>query len=99
MLSRRGRLVFSVIGFVLLAAGVAGFALRVYMHLSEGQATDTYDNVYGFHISWSQAAAFLVSVPVILLGIYVVGRWQLWRRSRQEGASQETIRKELKRNL
>jgi hypothetical protein len=99
VLSRKGRLIFGVIGSVLLVVGFLGLALDVYMHIRDSQGAETYENFYGFHILWSQAAAFLVSAPFLLLGIYALTRWQLWRRSRQEGASRETIRKELKRNL
>ena len=99
MLSRNGKLIFGSISFVLGAIGVAAFALQVYIHIRDGHAADTYETYYGFHVPWSQAAAFLVSVPFILLGIYALSRWQLWRRSRQEGASVDTLRKELKRDL
>ena len=99
MLSRKGKLIFGVIGSVLISMGVVAFALDVYVHIREGHAADTYDNFYGFHIAWSQAAAFLVSAPLILIGIWMLSRWQLWRRSRQEGVSPGTIRKELRRDL
>jgi hypothetical protein len=93
---RTGHLVLGIIGAVLLTLGTLGLALRVYMHIRDGQAAETYENFYGFHIPWSQAAALLVATPFILLGTYALARWQLWRRSRQEGASIESIRKELK---
>ena len=99
MLSPKGKTIFGVIGSVLGTLGAAAFALRVYVHIRDGHAADTYETYYGFHVPWSQAAAFLLSVPFILLGIYALSRWQLWRRSRQEGASVDTLRKELKRDL
>jgi len=97
MRQRTRRVVISVV-FVLAMLGFVGFALRIYMQIRSGHATDTYENVYGFHIPWSQAAGFLVSVPLVLLGIFAVRQWQLWRRSRQEGVSIRTIVKDLKRD-
>jgi hypothetical protein len=55
-----------VIGSIFAALAVldiGSFALRVYMHIREGVAANTYDNVYGFHIMWSQAAVVLVGRP------------------------------------
>jgi hypothetical protein len=77
--------------------GFAGFVLRIYMHIRQGQGSDTYDTVYGFHISWGQAAGMFASVALMMLVAYLLRWWQLWRRSRQEGAPVDTILKDLKR--
>ena len=98
MLRQRTRRVVISVVFVLAMLGVVSFALRTYLKIRSGHATDTYENVYRFHIPWSQAAGFLVSAPLILLGIFAVRQWQLWRRSRQEGVSIRTVVKDLKRN-
>jgi hypothetical protein len=82
VLARKGKLIFGTIGSVLLTLGFVGFALRVYIHIRDGHGADTYDNVYGLHILWSQAAALLVSVPLIFVGTYALVRWQRWRARR-----------------
>ena len=99
MLSRKGQLIFGIIGSVLLTLMGGGFALDVWIQIRDGHAADSYENFYGWHVTWGQAAGGLVSVPLILLVIYVVTRWQLWRRARQAGVSVDSMRKHLKKNL
>ena len=73
-----------------------GLSLRAYMKIRDGHGADAYDNVYGFHILWSQAAALLGSVALIGVCAYSVRWWQLWKRSREEGVSVGTIAKDMK---
>jgi len=49
------------------------------------------------NLAFSTQAAY--AAPLILLGIFLVRRLQLWRRSRREGVSAKEILKELKRDL
>jgi hypothetical protein len=76
----------------------AGFALDVWVHIRDGHAADAYENFYGWPITWGQAAGGLVSIPLVLLVIYALTRWQLWRRARQAGVSMGTMRKHLKKD-
>ena len=85
-------------GFVMGALVFLGLSLRVYMKIRDGHGADTYDNVYGFHILWSQAAALLGSAALIVAGAYSARWWQLWKRSREEGVSVSTVAKDLKRD-
>lgn len=93
-----GRRIFAVIGAIFGILGVAAIALDVYLHVRFSDPTDTLRNVYGFYIPWSAAAGFLIVVPILLLGLWALRWWQLWRRSRQEGVPMATIVRELKRN-
>ena len=93
--SVRQRVLISVV----VGLPVVGFGLRVFMHIRNGHAAETYQNVYSWSISWAAAAALFVMFTFIALGSFVA-RWvQLWRRSRLEGISIKEVAKNLKRNL
>jgi hypothetical protein len=80
----------------LVFMALAVLALRAYMHIRDGRAAETYENAYGFHIMWAQAATILASITLLLLIAYALRWWQAYNRARQEGVSMATILKELK---
>ena len=86
-------LISGVVGLVFLS-----FGLRVYLHIRDGHAADTYQNVYGWNIPWTTPAAFGAVLALAGLGAWLVRWWTLWRRSRLEGVPMSQIAKELKRN-
>ncbi len=79
--------------------GMAGVAFTAYLRIENGQGADVFRNAYGQFETWGAYAGLLLAAPLILLGVFLVRRWQLWRRSRLEGISAKDILKELKRNL
>lgn len=98
MRSVLGKRILGAVGVLLGTVGIIGVVLTVYLRLSTGHGADAFQNVYGQYETWASYAGFLVAAPLIMLGIFLVGRWQLWRRSRREGVSAKEILKELKRN-
>ena len=90
-----GLKVFASVATALL---IVGFGLDVYVHIRDGHAADSYQNVYGWHIPWTMPATAAVALVVAAL-VGLLMRWrQLWKRSRQEDLSMSQIAKELKRN-
>lgn len=87
-----------VIVAVVMGLVVGSFALRVYVHLRDGDAAETYSNVYGWDIHWSTAAAFFFALAMACVIGYGVRWWQLRQRAREEGRSMKDVLKDLKRN-
>jgi hypothetical protein len=81
---------------IVVGLPIAAFGLRVYLHIRDGHAADTYQNVYGWNIPWTMPASFAAAFVLIGLGALLVRWWQLWRRSRFEGISMRQVAKELK---
>ena len=92
--SLRQRILISVV----VGLSFASFGLSVYLHIREGHAAETYQNVYGWNIPWTVPATFAVAFALIGLGALLVRWWQLWRRSRLEGIPMRQVAKELKRD-
>ena len=84
--------------FVFFGAPIASFALLVYVHIRDGHAAETYQNVYGWNIPWTIPATFGVVFALVGLGVLTLRWWQLWRRSRIEGIPMKQVATELKRN-
>jgi len=49
-------LIVAVVG-----SAIAAFSLDVYVHIRDGHAADTYQNVYGWGIPWTVPALLLES--------------------------------------
>ncbi len=79
-------------------AGIVGVALTVYLRINTGHGADAFQNEYGQYETGGSYAGLLVAAPVLLLCVFLVRRWQLWRRSRLEGVSAREILEELKHN-
>jgi hypothetical protein len=94
---RVGRAIFSVFAVLIFAAGLIGGVGTIYLRIREGHSTDTFQNVYGQHLTWGSSAGLLIGSSLLLIGMYLVRRWQIWRRSRQEGITSQEIENELKR--
>jgi hypothetical protein len=94
-----GKRILGSIMVLICIVGVPGVVLSVYGRIRTGHGADWIQNAYGQYETWASYAGLLVATPVILLGIFLLRRWQLWRRSRQEGVSTKEILKELKRGL
>jgi uncharacterized membrane protein len=86
------------VGVLLGVVGIVGVVLVVYLRINTGHSVDAFQNGYGQYETWGSYAGLLVAAPLILLGIFLVRRWQLWRRSRLEGVSAKEILKELRRD-
>jgi hypothetical protein len=86
------------VGVLVGVVGIVGVALAVYLRINTGHGSDAFQDGYGQYETWGSYAGLLVAAPLILLSIFLVRRWQLWRRSRLEGVSAEEILKELKRD-
>jgi len=86
-------LIVAVVG-----SAIAAFSLDVYVHIRDGHAADTYQNVYGWGIPWTVPATFGGVFVLIAFGTLTVRWWQLWRRSRLEGVPMSQVAKELKRD-
>ena len=86
------------VGVSIGVIGIVGVVLTVYLRIKTGHGADVFQNSYGQYETWGSYAGLLVAAPLILLGVFLVRRWQLWRRSRLEGISAKEILKELKRN-
>ena len=96
--STLGKRVFLSVGVLIGVAGIVGVVLAVYLRIGTGHGADAFQNGYGQYETWGSYAGLLVAAPLILLGILLIRRWQLWRRSRLEGISAKEILKELKRD-
>ena len=81
---------------IVVGLPLAAFGLSVYLHIRDGHAADTYQNVYGWNIPWNMPASFAAAFLLIGLGALLVHWWQLWRRSRLEGIPVKQVAKELK---
>ena len=92
MASPLGKRVLLSAGAFIGVVGIVGVVLAVYFRISTGHGADAFQNGYGQYETWGSYAGLLVAAPLLLLGIYLLRRWQLWRRSRLEGV------KELKRD-
>lgn len=93
-----GRRLLGTIGTLVGTLLTICVAYGVYLHVHSGLGAESFQNGYGQYSSWAAYAAELVVAPIILLGIFLVGWWQLWRRSRREGIPMKKIRRELERN-
>jgi hypothetical protein len=98
MRSVLGKRVLGSVGVLIGIVGFAGVALAVYLRLRTGHGADEFQNGYGQYETWASYAGLLIAGPIILLGIFLLRRWQLWRRSRLEGVSAKEILEELKRD-
>lgn len=96
--SKKARITIGVIGVLIGTVGMLGVGLTVYLRIRAGHGADVFQNGYGQFQTWGSYAGALIGGPLILLGGFLVGRWQLWRRSRAEGVSAKEILKELKRD-
>lgn len=96
--SRAARRIITSVFAVIAILAFLSFLLQVLFHIQQGHGADTYDNVYGLHLTWAQAAASMASLVLLLVGAWVVRWWQLRKRSRQEGVSAATILEDLRRN-
>jgi hypothetical protein len=83
---------------LLFPLGVITVVLTVYERLRTGHGADAFLNGYGQYETWASYAGFLIAAPVILLGMYLLRRWQLWRRSRLQGVPPKEILEHLKRD-
>jgi type VI protein secretion system component VasK len=99
MRSVLGKRILGSVGMLIGAVGVIGVVLAVYLRIRAGHGADAFQNGYGQYETWASYAGLLIAAALILLGIFLVRRWQLWRRSRLEGISSKEILEELKRDL
>jgi hypothetical protein len=83
---------------VVVGLPIAAFGLSVYLHIRDGHAAETYQNVYGWNIPWTVPATFGVVFALTGLGALTMRWWELWRRSRLEGIPMSQVAKELKRD-
>jgi len=98
MRSVLGKRILGSVGVLIGALGAIGLVLTVYLRIRGGRGADSFQNGYGQYETWASYAGFLVAASLILLGIFLMRRWQLWRRSRLEGISAKEILKALKRD-
>jgi hypothetical protein len=80
-----------------VGAAFLSFGLSVYIHIRDGRAADTYQNVYGWNIPWTTPATLGAVLFLVALSSWLARWWILWRRSRLEGVPMSQIAKELKR--
>jgi hypothetical protein len=81
-----------------VGSAFTAFGLDVYVHIRDGHAAETYQNVYGWNIPWTVPATFGGTFVLIGLGALLLRWWQLRRRSRLEGVPMKQLTKELKRD-
>ena len=93
-----GRRLLLSVGVLITIVGIPGVMLAVYLRVSTGHGADAFQNGYGQYETWASYAGLVVAAPLILLGIFLIRRWQLGRRARLEGISAKEILKELKRD-
>jgi hypothetical protein len=62
---------------VVVGLPIAAFGLSVYLHIRDGHAADTYQNVYEWNIPWTMPATFGIAFALIGLGALTVRWWQL----------------------
>jgi hypothetical protein len=74
------------IGTVVVAVLLLG--ARAAMHVSDGEAADTYTNVKGVHISWGSAFVF-VAAMVLALAVAFAMRW--WHGRAERGLVDPTV--------
>ena len=98
MSNSAGRRFLGVMGLIIGTILFVLVALFVYLKIRSGQGAEAFQNGYGQYETWASYAGFLDGGVLILVGMCIVGWLQLWRRSRQEGASVKKIREELKRD-
>jgi len=96
--SALGKRVLLSVGVLIGVVGIVGVVLAVYLRISTGHGADAFQNGYGQYETWGSYAGLLVAVPLILLGILLIRRRQLRRRSRVEGIPSKEILKALKRD-
>lgn len=94
-----GKRVLGSVGLLISIVGPICVGFAVYLRVRTGHGADAFRNGYGQYETWASYAGLLAAAPLILLGIFLVRRLQLWRRSRREGVSAKEILKELKRDL
>jgi hypothetical protein len=94
-----GKRILGAVGMLIGTLGFIGIVLTVYLRIRAGHGTDAFQNQYGQYETWASYAGFLIGAPLLLLGLYLVRCWQLWRRSRLEGIPTKELIEELKRNL
>jgi uncharacterized membrane protein len=93
-----GKRIFGAIGALIGTLMTICVAYGVYLHIHAGLGAETIRNGYGQYSTWAAYAGKLIAVPFVLLGMFLIGWWQLWRRSRREGVPIRQIRNELKQN-
>lgn len=99
MRSTSGKQLLGAVGVLIGTVGIAGVSVAVYLLIRTGHGADWFQNGYGQYETWGSYAGLLVVALLIPLALFLLRRWQLWRRARQEGVSAKEILKELKRDL
>ena len=98
MPSPRLHLFLKAVAFVVFPLGAIGVVLTVYERIRTGHGADAFQNGYGQYETWASYAGLLIATPLIFLGIFLVRRWQVWRRARAQGMTIKEVLDGLKRN-
>jgi hypothetical protein len=97
--STLGQRIFFVIAVLIGAAGIIGVVVTASLRILTGHGTDVFQNGYGQYETWASSGGAFIGASILLVGGYLLRRWQLRKRSRLEDISAKDFNKELKRGL